>query len=636
MPYPNYHSARIKSPDAFARIRVLQTLPNGILIYGGPLKTDPRGSGKPQAYRFPKTKFTVAEAKAWLKDHDITYTLFEPAGPAAEHTYERLTNIEIMATGDWVDSAGKITKYTNKDLDELADGTNEVLEYVKPRVRLGHEVEQKLANASGVPALGWIERLKRKGDKVLADIKDIPKVLAELIQKRVYKRVSSSIIFNYTEQALGGKKFRRILDHIAFVGGALPGVTTLQDIAALYEKETEGDIHTVEFTAKDGVIEMARGKGKGVGGNPQGDAGADTCKCPECGHEMAHKRAGEGKSIPCADIACPECGHKGMEGVSNMAQEGEREKNKKAQEARATKYGIDVKEGGNVTKPGQYSGLSDDQFGDPVNYRYPIDDEHILAAHNYFSKPENRTQYDKKEVGTIWTRIMRKAKASGISHTWNETLDTLLPADLKSWAKGKTKKLIQGGVNNMALEIIEQDDKRFVSVKDLEAAGIDIKDLPDVKKLTQDKVDAEKKVTDLEKISSEQATEVHKREVKEFITSVSNEKCMKVTPAEVDNLTAQLEAASTKKVHDYTLKDGTASKRSDWDIQKAAIEARPDLAGKGLFKEYSTTPKEGEEEGDSEGKERREKGQKVAREYVRKRGIKVKEDGSYDPDKPKG
>jgi ATP-dependent Clp protease protease subunit len=79
MPYPNFHAARIQDPDDFVKIVVLQTLPNGIMIYGGPLKSDPQGSGKPQAYRFPKDKFTVQQAKEWLKDHDIKYIMFEKA-----------------------------------------------------------------------------------------------------------------------------------------------------------------------------------------------------------------------------------------------------------------------------------------------------------------------------------------------------------------------------------------------------------------------------------------------------------------------------------------------------------------------------------------------------------------------------
>ncbi len=78
-PLPNFHSARIANPNLFVRIRELEKLPNGIRILGGPLKTDPEGSGKPQTYRFPKDKFTTSESKTWLKDHDIKVILFEPA-----------------------------------------------------------------------------------------------------------------------------------------------------------------------------------------------------------------------------------------------------------------------------------------------------------------------------------------------------------------------------------------------------------------------------------------------------------------------------------------------------------------------------------------------------------------------------
>lgn len=77
MPFPNFHAARIRSPEIFERIRVLRTLSNGIMIYGGPLK---RGGGTVAAsYRFPKSKFTPAEARKWMKDHGLTVILFEGA-----------------------------------------------------------------------------------------------------------------------------------------------------------------------------------------------------------------------------------------------------------------------------------------------------------------------------------------------------------------------------------------------------------------------------------------------------------------------------------------------------------------------------------------------------------------------------
>ncbi len=79
MPLPNFHAARTKSPESFDKIVVLKKLPNGIMIYGGKLKTDTAGDSKPQSYRFPKAKFTIQQAKSWLSENNIKIILFEPA-----------------------------------------------------------------------------------------------------------------------------------------------------------------------------------------------------------------------------------------------------------------------------------------------------------------------------------------------------------------------------------------------------------------------------------------------------------------------------------------------------------------------------------------------------------------------------
>jgi len=79
MPYPNFHAARVRDPKLFTRILVLKKMPGGIMLYGGPLKTNPTGGSKPQSYRFPKSNYTVQQAKRWLADHNIKYILFEPS-----------------------------------------------------------------------------------------------------------------------------------------------------------------------------------------------------------------------------------------------------------------------------------------------------------------------------------------------------------------------------------------------------------------------------------------------------------------------------------------------------------------------------------------------------------------------------
>lgn len=91
MPFPNFHSGRVKNPDAFVEIKVLTTLPNGIMIYGGRLKSDPEGSTHEQTYRFPKDTFTPEQAKKWLKNHNIEYISFEEAADDGEDDGEKKT-----------------------------------------------------------------------------------------------------------------------------------------------------------------------------------------------------------------------------------------------------------------------------------------------------------------------------------------------------------------------------------------------------------------------------------------------------------------------------------------------------------------------------------------------------------------
>ncbi len=80
---------------------------------------------------------------------------------------------------------------------------------------------------------------------------------------------------------------------------------------------------------------------------------------------------------------------------------------------RAKKYGISFKEGkGNLTKPKDYAHLSDSEFADPVNYKYPIDENHIRAARSYYGQSEHRTQggYTTSEWKKIGDKIDAAAK----------------------------------------------------------------------------------------------------------------------------------------------------------------------------------------------------------------------------------
>lgn len=165
-------------------------------------------------------------------------------------------DMEIFASGKWNGDT-----YSNADLDKIVDSYGKIGNQVKPYLKLGHEDEQKLAKASGMfrdgrPSMGWVESLKREGNKLVAKLKDVPKVIAELIKKRAYKRISSELYINYIRDK---QKYPLVLKAVALLGGETPAVTNLQDVLALYaEDDGTHESKTYEFTQnfKEEVEEM--------------------------------------------------------------------------------------------------------------------------------------------------------------------------------------------------------------------------------------------------------------------------------------------------------------------------------------------------------------------------------------------
>lgn len=75
MPYPGEHAARIHDPGKYTRFR-RQTIRPGVDVIFGVTK---EGKAEIQAYRFSKEKFTSAQAREWLRNHEVKVMIFEPA-----------------------------------------------------------------------------------------------------------------------------------------------------------------------------------------------------------------------------------------------------------------------------------------------------------------------------------------------------------------------------------------------------------------------------------------------------------------------------------------------------------------------------------------------------------------------------
>lgn len=94
---------------------------------------------------------------------------------------------------------------------------------------------------------------------------------------------------------------------------------------------------------------------------------------------------------------------------------------KVAQEKRAGEYNIGVKEGGHVTKPSEWADVTDDEFLDPVNYRYPCPDaDQTRAAATYWGRERNQAQYSEEERKTITARLEEKKKKFKIGPAFSE------------------------------------------------------------------------------------------------------------------------------------------------------------------------------------------------------------------------
>lgn len=84
------------------------------------------------------------------------------------------------------------------------------------------------------------------------------------------------------------------------------------------------------------------------------------------------------------------------------------------QNARSTKYGIKAKEVGSKIKPERYADLNDEQFADPVNYRFPLSKQYIQSALATWNRSTVQSQYDENESKVILSRLMQAAKGHNV------------------------------------------------------------------------------------------------------------------------------------------------------------------------------------------------------------------------------
>ena len=160
---------------------------------------------------------------------------------------------------------------------------------------------------------------------------------------------------------------------------------------------------------------------------------------------------------------------------------------KQAQVDRSQKYGIGIKQGGNVTKPSEFASVPDDEFADPVNFKYPADKDHVQAALGYFNQPGNRVDYSAEEQAKMMAKIVGAALAAGIQVQWqaNDPVYKALPVELQAKCQGYVKEstdaeklAVAEGRLRVAEQTLREYNKTIEDLKKL-VPGVDLlKDPP--------------------------------------------------------------------------------------------------------------------------------------------------------------
>lgn len=141
-----------------------------------------------------------------------------------------LEGVEILAAGGPVHGVGSPPegdRYSIADLEAIAQANRELESELRPPAKIGH--------ATGGPRVGTLANLRVAGDKLIADVRNVPRRFGDLVRARAYDGRSVEMA-RFTSQRTG-RRYDRVVSALAWLGDTLPAVRTLDDVVALYAED---------------------------------------------------------------------------------------------------------------------------------------------------------------------------------------------------------------------------------------------------------------------------------------------------------------------------------------------------------------------------------------------------------------
>ncbi|MBI5325023.1 MAG: hypothetical protein HZB41_07110 [Ignavibacteriae bacterium] len=137
--------------------------------------------------------------------------------------------IEIFRTGSHADSSGRAETYSEDTLDRMSEIYNS-------RINESNSNEAPLVKghpSTDEPAYGWIERIARRGQSLMAKLKDVAPELFNDVQLGMFRRVSAAF---YPDL---------MLRHVGLLGAVPPAVKGLRTVSFNGAEFSETEIESV-------------------------------------------------------------------------------------------------------------------------------------------------------------------------------------------------------------------------------------------------------------------------------------------------------------------------------------------------------------------------------------------------------
>jgi hypothetical protein len=166
---------------------------------------------------------------------------------------------EIFAVGKWNGMT-----FGRDDLEAIAANFRALSKNHRVPLKLGHSGDEDLR--AGQPALGWVEDVWAKDDKLMARFTAVPEMVYNAIKAGHYRTVSIELDIDVSHM---GQHYDYVLSGVALLGSEIPAVNTLEDLTA-YMGAKEAD-----YTAQRQATFTAIGgeKGDDEPGKGDGDMG---------------------------------------------------------------------------------------------------------------------------------------------------------------------------------------------------------------------------------------------------------------------------------------------------------------------------------------------------------------------------